>query len=216
MDARLPLQRAGGHAVPAAALEGRHNDFFLQSAGGAGQLVGIGGAKGALAKIASASIPVPVSVSVKSSFSSLHTHSLSSSLQSVYDVLVMPSPHLEVGVQVKGGAGRGQGNNVPRLGVGRRCGHRLLHIVHPEDFRAALLILGRGLYRVLDFLGRVAQKNQRFYFFAHRRAQGLEGDVLIIAAGNQQDFLGEQGQHPRNDPGGAGGDGIVVALIHLL
>ena len=36
--------------------------------------------------------------------------------------------------------------------------------------------------------------------------------MLIIAAGNQQDFLGEQGQHPRNDPGGAGGDGIVVIL----
>ena len=114
--------------------------------------------------------------------------------QLVDDLLESGAPLHEVFELVKGGAGRRQDDHVagPRGLVGGQ--HRLGKVVDNMDGQRVRAVIRGGFHRGFDLLGGVAGKEQLLYMGCHLGAQHVEGDVLVVAAGDEDHLLVEGAQ----------------------
>ena len=84
-----------------------------------------------------------------------------------------------------------------------------------EDLGSAGDILRGRQHRRLDLGSGSPGQHQGLDVRHDLRPQGLEGNVLVIAAGNQNHLLGKAPQ-ARRGAGGRGGDGVVVEPDSVL
>ena len=114
----------------------------------------------------------------------------------------------EVFEVVKGCTGRRQQHDISRLGRGRRRAHRSVEIRDEHDIQSAVGIEGRDRDRRADLLRRVTRQNNAPGQLTERVPQRIKGDMLIIAA-DDDDGLALKGAETGDRPAGAGTDRVV-------
>ena len=109
----------------------------------------------------------------------------------------MPAPHLKVGVQVKGRAGRGQGHDVPRWAWAAAAATASSMVSTRRISGQPSRYWGAAITASWIFWAVLPRRDQAFlYLFTHRRAQGLEGDVLVIPPAIIRIFWGNRDSIP--------------------
>ena len=107
----------------------------------------------------------------------------------MYDLFEGVSTLHEILEAVERRTGRREQDHVPRSRSPVRLPHRVLKVSDLYDLRCSSGISGRSLHRSAD-LSRRGSGNDQFFHMSHDlRAQCVKGDVLIIAAGDEDDFL---------------------------
>ena len=130
-------------------------------------------------------------------------------LQLLYQFFEEFAANHEVLELIKGGAGGAEQHHIAILCGGSGGVYGFGEIVDDENLGLALGIVGAVYNCIVDLLGGGAGEVELPDMLADLGAEHIEGDVLVIAAGDEDDLLREAAQAGDGAAGG-GGDGIVV------